>query len=91
MKMSFEQFKCFSHAKKRFEERYGKTYTNRIHKFLLKKIAEGDVLYHYTQKNTEGKRFVYIVEYKGEAMKMVFDQEVEEIVTFLPVKQRQKG
>jgi len=69
------------HAKRRARQRYGISLSDHDYLQIVKKIQDGDAefLEHQTQRVA-----VYKVEYKGDLFIAVYDQQRENVCTFLP-------
>lgn len=69
---------AFKHAKDRTEERFGIRLTSRKHKQLLYQIKSGKALF---AENAEGGRTRWIVKIGDRRAKVIFDKQLDLIVT----------
>ena len=69
------------HAKRRASQRYGITLNKYQYREISKMIMKGQ---EFVLSRPSLARTIYLIEYMGKQMKVVYDKKRHQVVTFLP-------
>ncbi len=71
------------HFKARLKERFGIKLSRKEKRFIINRIKKGETV--FLRYQPDDKRMVFGVEYKGYYWKVVFDPELDELITVMTV------